>query len=53
MHGEGDGHLAAVYAPFQFRQAADAANEVDACVAAQIGNAEDRAEQLLGENGNV
>ena len=52
-HGEGHGHLAAVHAPFEFGQAADAADEIDARVTAQVGNAEDGGENLLGEHRNV
>ena len=53
MHGKGDGHFAAVDATFEFAGATDAANEVDARVAAQVGDAEDGGENLLGKHRDI
>ena len=47
MQGEGDRHLARVDALLQFGQAANAADEIDALVAAQIGNAQQGAQQVI------
>ena len=50
---EGSGHVAAVDAPLQFPQPTNATNEVDALVAAQVLDAEHRAEQVVGEQADV
>ena len=53
VHGEGDRHFAAINSALQFCEAADATNEIDPFVAAQIGDAEYRAEQVFGEQADV
>ena len=52
-HGEGAGVFAAVHKFFEFRRAADAADEVDAFAGARIIDAEDGREHLLLQDGAI
>ena len=52
-HGKCDCHFAAIHPALKFRQATNATDEIDAFVAAQIGDPENRSENLFGEHRNV
>ena len=53
IEGQGHLHLATVNATFQFAQSANATNEVDALVGAQVGNAQDVAQDVVAADGYV
>ena len=53
IQGEGHCHLAAVDTALELSEAADAADEVDALVAAQVGDAEKVAQDEVAADGDV
>jgi hypothetical protein len=53
MQREGHRHFARIDALLQFREAADAADEIDALVAAQVGDAEQRAEYVVRQQRDI
>lgn len=53
VEGEGHLHLAAVDTTFQFAKTTDTADEVDALVAAQVGDAEDVAQYEIGGDSHI
>ena len=53
IEGQSHLHLATVNTTFQFAQAADTANEVDALVGTQVGDAQDVAQDIIAADGYV